>query len=233
MRIALMQPYLFPYIGYFQLIQAVDKFVIYDDVQYIKGGWINRNKILVNNQEFLFTFSIEQGKMQSKINERMLSSKYRYEKEKFVKTIVQNYRKAPFFQDTIKLIDKILSSEQINLSNLIYKSILCLNEYLDIPTEVILSSSINKNGLGSAQDSVIEIVNLLRGNTYINAIGGVQLYSKHTFKMKDIDLLFLKPTEISYPQFGYPFISNLSIIDVLMFNSRDNIKDLLNRYELI
>lgn len=233
MRIAVMQPYLFPYIGYFQLIQDVDKFVVYDDVQYIKGGWINRNKILVNHQEYMFTFSVQEAEMKAKINERFLSTKFLYEKDKFIKTIIQNYKKAPYFEDSFNLILEILTTEERNLSAFIYRSIQKINVYLGIDTEVIRSSILPYTNFLSKEEKLIDIVKRLNGNIYINSIGGIKLYSKENFKREGIDIYFLNPKPLLYFQYQEPFIPNLSVIDALMFNSKEELRELLKNYELV
>ncbi|WP_057767607.1 WbqC family protein [Cytobacillus praedii] len=233
MRIAVMQPYLFPYIGYFQLIHDVDKFVIYDDVQYIKGGWINRNKLLVNNQEYMFTFSVQEAEMKAKINDRCLSTKFLYEKDKFIKTISQNYKKAPYFSEAFDLILEILTTEERNLSDFIYQSILKINKYLEIDTEVLRSSNLPIRTFLNREEKLIDIVKRLNGNVYINSIGGIKLYSKENFKREGIDVYFLNSKPFLYFQYREPFIPNLSVIDALMFNSKEELKDLLNNYELV
>lgn len=233
MRIAVMQPYLFPYIGYFQLIQDVDKFVVYDDVQYIKGGWINRNKILVNHQEYMFTFSVQEADMKAKINKRFLSTKFLYEKDKFIKTIIQNYKKAPYFKDSFNLILEILTTEERNLSDFIYRSILKINRYLGIDTEVIRSSILPYTNFLNKEEKLIDIVKRLNGNVYINSMGGIKLYSKENFKREGIDIYFLNPKPLLYFQYREPFIPNLSVIDALMFNSKEELKELLKNYELV
>lgn len=233
MRVAVMQPYLFPYIGYFQLIQDVDKFVVYDDVQYIKGGWINRNKILVNQKEYMFSFSVQEAEMKAKINERFLTFKFMYEKDKFIKTITQNYKKAPFFEDTYNLVLDIFSFQERNISDFIYQSILKINDFLEINTEILRSSNLPKSSFLNKEEKLIDIVKSLNGDVYVNSIGGLELYSKENFKKKGIDLFFLNSKPLLYSQFREPFTPNLSIIDVLMFNSREESKNMLNNYDLV
>ena len=113
------------------------------------------------------------------------------------------------------------------------KSVLWIKEYLNIDTEIILSSSIGKNNELKGQDKIIEIVKKLNGNHYINAIGGQELYDKEIFNNNEIKLNFIKMKEIKYKQFNNEFVPNLSFIDVLMFNSPEEIKRMLNDYELI
>lgn len=233
MKIAIMQPYLFPYIGYFQLIHAVDLFVIYDDVQFIKRGWINRNKLLVNGKEHLFTFSLQKSPRNTNINEKIFSSDNNYEKIKFLQLIEYNYKKAPFFNEVYPIIQRIMSCNDQNLCSFIYNSLMIICDYLEIKTRFIFSSQINKDDSLKGEERIISINKSLHSSCYINPIGGVELYSKSRFKQEGIDLYFLKPKPIQYKQFNSDFIPWLSIIDVLMFNSKDTVRTFLDEYELI
>jgi hypothetical protein len=232
MKIAIMQPYLFPYLGYFQLINATDKFVIYSHVQYIKQGWINRNKILVKNEEKLFVFSLRKGSFNDPINERYFNDNVKYEFTKFLQMLRNSYSKAPFFNETFKLIGEILDYEDLNVSNFILNSLRRICEHLNIKTPVLDHVSIEKENINRLERIII-ICNLLKSTHYINPIGGVDLYDKTFFRDNGITLNFIKTGDISYHQFGSSFIPNLSIIDIMMFNSIDKIHDMLNNYELI
>lgn len=229
MKIGIMQPYFFPYLGYFQLISIVNKYVIYDDVNYIKGGWINRNNILLNKQKYLFTIALEQSSPNKLVNEIKIKDDF----IKFRKTIMQAYSKAPFFEDTIKLINLILSHDDRLLSGFTANSIIKISRHLGIDTEFLISSEIKKNNLLKNQDKVINICKLLMADEYINAIGGIELYNKNDFEMNKITLKFLKTTSINYNQFNNLFVPWLSIIDVMMFNSVGDIRKMLNNYELV
>lgn len=234
MKLGIMQPYLFSYLGYFQSINAVDKFVIYDDVQFIKGGWINRNRILINGKESMLTLKIKKDDFKLNINERYLVDNYEYENNKIIKSIELAYSKAPYFKEIIKLIKDIFNFKENNLSQFIVNSIIKICNYLDITTEIILSSKLNKDNTLKNQCKVIHINKILGANTYINALGGIELYSREVFKRNEIDLFFLKMNDIVYKQFDENnFIPNLSIIDVLMFNSKEQVKKMLNEYELV
>lgn len=225
-----MQPYLFPYLGYFQLIAAVDKFVVHDDVQYIKGRWINRNRILINNKPYLFTFSIKKDPFFLKINQRTFAPSFPMESKKFLKLLYQAYHKAIRFKQTYALLEDIMSYSDNNISKFVTNSLQKISRYLDIDTPFILSSEIEKNDKLKGQDRVININSVMQSTHYINPIGGTELYSKDEFKKKHIKLNFIKMNEIKYLQFGDGFVSNLSMIDVLMFNDKKSIKQMLSEY---
>ncbi|MDP4145749.1 MAG: WbqC family protein [Bacillota bacterium] len=232
MKVGIMQPYLFPYLGYFQLINAVDKFVVYDDVQYMKGGWINRNRILINGSVNTFTLRIKKDDFRLNINQRYLVENYQYENKKILKSIELAYKKATYYDNVIGLIKDILMYDETNLSKFITNSIIQICKYLELDTEIILSSTIEKEHMDDAQDKVIQVNKLLDADTYINAIGGKELYSKSIFKANGLNLYFIKMNNVTYKQFNNEFIPCLSIIDVLMFNSKKSIKELLNQYTL-
>ncbi|MDU1905358.1 MAG: WbqC family protein [Dysgonomonas sp.] len=228
MKIAIMQPYLFPYIGYFQLIKAVDKYIIFDDVNYIKRGWINRNRILVNNKDYLFVVNIQDVSQSKKINELAIiqdSSK------KILKTISFAYSKAPYYKEIYPLLAEIFEYNDTNLANYVTNSIVKTSRFLGIDTEFIISSQIEKNEILKGTEKVLDICERLGASQYYNAIGGKELYFKEDFFKEDIELKFLKSDFIQYNQFGKEFIPSLSIIDVMMFNSPEDIRKMLDMYE--
>lgn len=230
MKVAIMQPYLFPYIGYFQLINAVDIFVVYDDVNYIKKGWINRNAILVNNSRFQFTFPILKVSQNAKINELKLDLD---SKNSFLKTIVSAYAKAPFFNVVYPLIEEIFQYKQRQLSDYLVHSLQKICGYLNINTQFVISSEQNISKELKASERIIAICKSLKAETYYNAIGGQELYDATDFQKAQLQLHFLQTNPMHYKQFDAPFISWLSIIDVMMFNDVDEIKKMLNNYTLL
>lgn len=232
MKLAIMQPYLFPYIGYFQLIKAVDKFIIFDDVNYIKKGWINRNKILINGKEFMFTIPLEKLSQNKLIKEIDLPMDNVW-KGKFLLTISAAYKKAPLFNIVFPMLEEIINTGERNLSTFISNSILQICKYLEISTHIIISSLQYDTTHLRGQSKILKICFLEKADTYINPIGGLGLYQKGAFEKQKIELLFLKSKTISYKQFKEDFIPFLSIIDILMFNTKDEICGYLNEFELL
>ena len=232
MKVSIMQPYFFPYIGYFQLIANSDVFVIYDDVNFIKKGWINRNNILVNNTPYLFSMPLQNVSQNKLINEIFISDLDKW-KRGLLKTISSSYKKAPFYKDVYPLIEKIISFDELNLALYIQNSIQNLCAYLNINTKLIMSSEIVKNNGLKGENKIIDICLQLGATQYINAIGGIELYTQENFQVKNIDLKFIKSENILYQQFKNEFKPWLSIIDVIMFNSVEDTKMLLNKFELI
>jgi hypothetical protein len=234
MKVAIMQPYLFPYIGYFQLMNAVDQFVILDDVQYIRRGWINRNKILVNNSEFMFTFSLAKDSSRLNINQRFFSEDYLKEKEDILETIKRSYGKLENYRRISNLIEEILNVDTRNedISRMIARSLRLICNYLEISTPIIFSSELGHHDGLKGEDKIIDINKQLNSNHYINPIGGMELYSEENFLKQGIQLSFLRPREIQYKQ-REEFIPGLSIIDVLMFNTREEVIALLKEYDFV
>lgn len=232
LSIAIMQPYFFPYIGYWQLIKSADKFVIYDDVNYIKQGWINRNRILENAEAKYYNLLLRKASSNKLINEIEIINDEKT-KNKMIKRLYSCYSKAPYYSDIIELIEKCIDYRINNLALFLKHQIQLICDYLSIKTEIILSSNLKKNNDLKKEFKLFEICKLLNENVYINTIGGTTLYSKEQFEKEKINLLFLENLEISYKQFSNNFIPNLSIIDVLMFNSIEKTKTYLEEYKLI
>ncbi len=233
-KIAIMQPYFFPYIGYFQLINAVDKFVIYDDVQFTKKGWFNRNRLLFNGKIEYFTINISKDSDYLNVRDRKISLNF-FEKDaiKILRKIEQNYKKSPFIDDVLPLLKDVFSNKEENLFNFIFYSLQQVLNYLKINTEIIISSTLPLNHELKNKHRIFDIYTYLKGTEYINPIGGKALYDKVDFKKNGVDLSFIETIPIEYKQFSNEFYPFLSIIDVMMFNSVGEIKGMLNEYKII
>ncbi|MGB1197742.1 MAG: WbqC family protein [Thalassotalea sp.] len=232
MKLAIMQPYLFPYLGYFQLINTVDKFVIYDDVNYIKRGWVNRNRILVNGLPFMFTLPIHKPSQNTYIKNTNISSNYLIWQKKFRKTIVHAYRNAEFFDENVAMIDKILKCEKRTLSSYIENALKIICQALAIETKIVLSSNAYTNTHLKAQERIVDICKQENANMYINAIGGLALYQSEQFEQHNIELQFLKSHEIEYQQMSEHYVPYLSILDQLMYTGLKKTKNSLAMYSL-
>lgn len=232
MKIAIMQPYFMPYIGYWQLVNAVDKYIIYDDVNYIKRGWVNRNRILINGEPAYFHIPIVGGSQNKLINQIETNSEERFIR-KSLRTIELAYKRAPFFINIYPLMEKIMHCNKDKISEYIIESIHVVCDYLDIKTELIVSSAINKDVGLKAQDKIVSICKTIGATEYYNPVGGMELYSFAVFRKNGIRLKFLKTNDIKYRQFGNTFHENLSIVDVMMFNSKEEIGKMLSNYIII
>ena len=231
-KVAIMQPYFFPYIGYWQLMAIADKYVIYDDVNYIKQGWVNRNRILNKSQrkpEWL-TLELSKASPNKLINEIEIGEN----KKKVLNKIKANYGRAPFFKQIYPLMENALYFKEKNLSLFLENAIKVTATYLGIDTKKLLrSSTLDKDNSLKGEAKVLDICVKLDAKVYINPIGGKDLYTPDSFAKEGIDLNFIYTEEISYAQFGGDFIKNLSIVDVLMFNGMEDTQKFLGKYSLI
>lgn len=229
MKLAIMQPYFFPYIGYFQLIQAVDKFVVYDDVNYIKAGWINRNNILAEDESQRITLETQGASQNRLINQVAVGANVK----KLARTIEHRYSHAPYFKQVFPIIEEILLQNEKDLTKFLVYGLQRLSDVLGIHTEWIISSTLEKDSNLRGEDKILAICEELGATQYINMPGGKALYKRENFEAKDIHLSFIEPRAITYQQFSKDFVPNLSIIDVMMFNDFDRCRVLLTEYDFV
>ena len=224
------QPYFLPYISYWQLIHAADVFYIGDDFAYIRHGWINRNRILFQGAPEYFGIEV------AKENSLRLCSELKVapiNKRKKLTTLYHAYHRAPFYEIGAKLAEEILDCREESLSEFLIASIKTICRYLEIDTPIHRTSELEGNNSFRREERIYDMCRRLGADTYINAIGGRELYRVDAFQKQGIDLRFINTEDIVYQQFGDPFVEKLSILDVIMFNAKDRIKEMLNRYELI
>jgi len=230
--VGIMQPYLFPYIGYFQLIAHCDVFVLHDDVQYIAGGWINRNRILVNGAPAWVTLPVRSAPHTLPINQRrydMASG----QSARIVRRVEAAYRRAPFVSDTLPLVARVMAGQDPNVADFNARAIDEIKVHLGIRTPILRSSHMRGlDGLGGGR-RVIAICKALEAKTYVNPIGGSSLYTPALFAEAGIDLRFLEVIPRSYGQFSPRFEPSLSIIDVMMHNDDAAMKEHLSAYRIV
>jgi len=226
-----MQPYFMPYIGYWQLLGAVDAFVLYDNIQYTKKGWINRNRFLKNGQDWLFTIPLKKDSEYLAVAQRSIADNF--DCDKLLNQLAASYRKAPFFARVFPVVSSIIQAGHRNLFEYIHHSIRVTADFLEIKTPLVISSTVAIDHSLRGEQKVLAICKALGATTYINAIGGQELYSPAAFGTEGIALKFIKTTPMAYPQFGGEFVANLSIIDVMMFNSQESIRAMLGHYDLV
>lgn len=232
MKLAIMQPYFLPYIGYFQLIGAADTFVIYDNIKYTKKGWVNRNRMLRNGEDVTFSLPLAKGSDSLDIVERELAADF--DREKLLSQFKGAYGKAPQFDAVFPLLASIVRNEERNLFGYIYHSIVELCAHLGLATEIRISSEIAIDHDLKSQDKVLALCNALGADEYINPIGGLDLYRREDFAARNVALQFIKAKPFDYPQFGGPTVPWLSILDVLMFNPLDVVQDrIATGYEMV
>ena len=232
MKIGMMQPYFFPYIGYFQLLNMVDKYVVYDTGKFSNNKWGFRNRILINGSPGFFRVKTLKASQNKQFNEIKVSDDIE-SKKRMIHALECSYRKAPHFSEVMPMMEKFMFADYDNLFEYNVTAIRMICNYLGIKTEILIFSELDHGRDLKRQYRIFDVCRTLGGDEYINAIGGMELYDFKEFRENGIELAFLKIDEIAYPQFGGEFVPDLSIIDVMMFNSVPEIQDMLSRYTLI
>jgi len=234
MPIAVMQPYIFPYLGYYQLVASVNRFVFFNDVNFIKKGWIHRNTIAVQQKPYRFTVPLQQVSQNKTIQDTQLHPvEYPRWRKKFLTTLNQAYKESPFFSEAYALVSNILSAEVDSIADLAANSVVTVSEYLGLNTQFAYSSNLPYDRNGNGQDKILSICRLQQASAYVNPIGGKELYQPEAFRQNNVQLRFLQSADTTYSQSNLDFIPNLSIIDILMHCSVSQINELLIQYELI
>jgi hypothetical protein len=228
MRLAIMQPYLFPYLGYFQLAASVDRFVIYDDVAFIKNGWINRNRILLGGTPHYLTVPLAGASSSRRIDEVRTQPRERWQ-GKLLEQLRHAYARAPQYASVSRLVEQVLSDETDSIARLAAKSVIDTCTYLGLETAFVKTSTGYGNDALRSAARVIDICARERASTYVNLPGGRALYDASTFAAANIDLEFVDTVLPAYAQFGAPFVAGLSIIDILMFNRIESARAMLSQ----
>lgn len=232
-KVAIMQPYFLPYIGYWQLMQHVDIFVVYDDIEYTKKGWISRNRFLLNGQPETFSLPLKKDSDFLDVRERQLIEDFSAEKVKLMRRLEAAYRNAANFKEVKSLLDDLFASVETNLFRFIYQSIEQVRSRLDITNQLIVSSTLGIPRQIKGQARVIAACKALGATDYINPVGGVDLYNAHAFRAEGIQLHFQRVRPFKYQQFQYEFVPNLSILDSIMFIGIQGVRESLPKMDIL
>ncbi len=232
MKLAIMQPYFFPYLGYWQLVNLADSFVVYDDVNYIKNGWINRNRLLINGKPNYFTIPLSDASPFKKIHEIEMQPSRRW-REKLLKTVENTYRKSPHFTDVFTVFSEIIRFQTDNLSEYVTNQLKVLSAFLGLDTKFTISSENYDNSSLVGQERVVDICRRENADIYLNLPGGIDMYSRDEFARFGIELAFIEPQPIPYVQKADEFVPNLSIVDCLFAVGREGIGHYFNSYRLV
>ncbi len=232
MKLGIMQPYFFPYIGYWQLMNAVDRYVIFDDVHYINRGWINRNRILIQGVPHYINLPLRKASQNKIINEIQIQFDEKFP-SKVLKTIIMAYGHAPQFGSVFPIVQEILLNREENLALFLKNQIVKIASYLEIKTRFDLSSELEQDRTLKGQDRILALCGLLGASSYYNTISGKELYKKEAFEQQGIQLRFVQTNPISYKQDTEIFQKDLSILDVLMYNPVEEVRRMLEEYTLI
>ena len=230
-----MQPYFFPYIGYFQLMNLCDEFIVFDTAQYIKKGWINRNRILhPEGKPSYVNVPIQKFKSNTLIKDILIDNKVDW-KQSIINRLQQYYKNAPYKEEVTAFVGDCLSGEFSSLSELNVHLLKETCNYLNINCRItsLSKSNIEYEDATAPDEWGLNICKALHAKTYINAPGGILFFDKNKYKKEDIEIKFIAPILNNYTQNGETFIPGLSILDVMMFNSVEDIRKMLLSYEEI
>lgn len=228
MILGIMQPYFFPYLGYYQLARSVDHFVFLDDVAFSRRSFINRNRILLEGRPFQFSIPVSEASSTRNINEHRFTGDF----GKFLAQLRQTYAKAPFFQEIYALVESVALDPEQNVALKNARSITAVFDYLDVP---LSSASASQSGVARArgQERILALCRHHATTTYHNASGGRTLYDAACFNDNGIGLRFLANSFPPYDQgTGEAFVPGLSIIDVLMHAPPEQARSMLQAYAL-
>lgn len=226
-----MQPYFLPYVGYWQLLAAVDCFVVYDNIQYTKKGWINRNRFLLNGASALFTVPLRKGSHLLHVADRSIADDF--DPATLLDALAAAYRKAPFFSAVFPIVESVVAAAPRNLFEYLHHGLAVVADALEIRTPIVVSSTVPIDHRLSAERKVLALCESLGATRYINSIGGQALYSASAFAERGVELRFIQSRPLTYVQYGHPFVPGLSIVDVMMFNARETVRGMLGAYDLI
>lgn len=215
MRIAAMQPYFLPYIGYFQLLEHCDTFVLYDDIEYTKRGWINRNRILAAGEPRTITLPLKRDSDFLDVRDREISPQFNA--EKMMNLIRDSYRKAPYWDPVHEVIEEILHFPSRNLFDFVANSISRIARSLSITTDVIKSSTLKIDRSLRGEERVLATCAAVGATHYVNPIGGLELYCDSAFADRGVGLSFLRSRLTPYEQFSSAYVGSLSVVDTMMF----------------
>lgn len=230
--VAIMQPYFLSHPPYFQLAAASDQFVLCDNFQYTRKGWINRNQFLQNGKATPFALPLVDAPRSATIAERTIAPCF--DPNALLRRWQASYQKSPHFCEVQPLLQEILFFPNANLFAFIENSIRTLLHFVGLTPPITKTSDLNASREFNGEKRVIAMCEELGAERYINSIGGIELYSRQAFKARKVHLQFLKPTQLNYRQFDNPFVPHLSVLDLLMFESAQAIRNyLVQGYELI
>lgn len=231
MTLGIMQPYFLPYLGYWQLLATVDRFVVYDNIQYTKKGWINRNRFLRDGSDAYLTLPLKKASDYLNVSERELADDF--DRDKLLRSLAGSYHRAPHFDTVFPVVERIVQAPMMNLFAFLQNSLTEMAGFLEIRTPMVVSSTLDIDHALHSERKVLALCRAMGADRYLNPIGGQALYSQAAFAAHSIRLEFLRMRPIEYSQGSGAFVPNLSIVDVLMFNSKETVRTMLSEADVI
>lgn len=232
MIVALMQPYFFPYIGYFSLMAAADVFLAYDNVQYTRPGWINRNRILRDGMPDWWTAVVTDAPHTADINQRHYRD-WPTQRRRMLDLLAQRYRRAPHREAGLALVEQALAADEDNVARCNTRLLAVLADALDLGCRIEFASDVPHDPALRGVDRVLAICAAMGATTYVNSPGGMALYRPADFEACGIALRFVQPEPEPYAQFGESFVPWLSIVDALMFLPLPEVARRVRQFRLV
>lgn len=224
--VAVMQPYLFPYLGYYQLLHHADVFVLYDDAHFIQRGFINRNRLLANGRPQRFTIPV----IGASQNRRIRELRFGDDRGKLAGSLRHHYAGTPEFARVLPLVESVLAEPERDVTQVCRASLQRVMDYLELPCAIRQSSELDYDRDADAAGKLASLCQTLGSNCYVNPVGGRDLYREADFRERGVTLSFLRMDAVTYPQAGGPFVPDLSIIDLLMWCTPERAREMLGRY---
>lgn len=237
MRLALMQPYFFPYLGYFSLIAATDRWVAYDTPQFPREGWVKRNRVLtMGGSAWKYVgIPVVRGPLDTPIHAVRIDSRVDWRGDILRNLDYYREHRAPYYRETLEFLQRTLHAAHDGLSALLVSCLRATCDHVGLPARIEVFSELNLEvePTETPQDRVVAIARALEATTYVNLPGGKDLYDRRQFALHGIELLFVAPGLPPYDQHRGDFIPGLSIIDALMWNSPGDVRTLIQNYGLV
>ncbi len=235
MKLAIMQPYFFPYLGYFSLIKIADEFILFDTPQYIRHGWIERNRILkLDGDPLYIKVPLQKHRRETAIKDIVINNEVNWKNK--IKAQLDSYKKsAPYFNLVIELLDTIFEKEYTSIVDLNFNILEIICDFLEIKTPIKIWSKMDVeiDEVHAPDEWALNICKSLKADSYFNPVGGIDFFDRRKYINSGIEINFLQYKPEYYDQLGQEFVANLSILDVLMFNTKEEIQKMLQDYELI
>ena len=235
MKLGIMQPYFFPYLGYFSLIKNTDKWVVFDTPQYINKGWVNRNRVLSPSKEGFSYITVPVVKHSRDIRIKDVLIDHSRDWKAKIMGQMDYYRKhAPHYMETKEILDELFRRDIDGISELNIAALDMVCGYLGIAFDysVFSGNTMGIDSVGGPDEWSLEISKKMGASIYVNPPGGRSFFNKEKFDKAGIGLRFLTQRLSIYNTYPYNFVPGLSIIDVMMFNSPTDINNMLEDYEL-
>lgn len=237
MTLGIMQPYFMPYIGYISLIKHTDRFILFDTVQFIRHGWIERNRMLKQNEgwQYIQVPLIKHDGRDTLIKDIKINNKEDWKRK--ILAQIQHYKKVtPYYRRVVALLEDIFANDFEDITTLNKVSLECICKYLGFERnlEIFSQMHLDIDAANAPDEWALNICKAIDGTTeYINPIGGLSFFDRNKYENAGIKISFQQMEITQYSQKRDVFEPGLSILDVMMWNDVDEINRMLDKFELV